>query len=309
LSLGGISDLSLLTVLLVGARILANPVSNVFQKQLTRRSFHPVVIIGATHALLSLAVLPVLPVVPGTSDFLAQSAFWWNLIFCAVLAVASNGLLVEALRTSDLSVLGPINAYKALISLGLGVFWLGEKPTAIGLLGMGLILAGSYGVMDRAPEQSRRRAWTDFLRERGVQLRFAALVLSATEAVFLKRAILVSTPLAAFVWWCLLGFLVSAMLVPILARGRVVRELGFLRRDGGVFGALAATTGLMQLTTLLTFGRLPVGYSLALFQLSTLVSVGLGYHYFQEKNFRRRLLGAGVMVAGAALIALGGTHH
>jgi drug/metabolite transporter (DMT)-like permease len=47
-----------------------------------------------------------------------------------------------------------------------------------------------------------------------------------------------------------------------------------------------------------------VGYSLALFQLSTLISVFLGYHYFQEQNIGRRLFGSGVMIAGAVLIAL-----
>lgn len=51
-----------------------------------------------------------------------------------------------------------------------------------------------------------------------------------------------------------------------------------------------------------TFKQLQVGYSLALFQLSTLISVFLGYRYFQEGNIRRRLLGSLVMVVGAALI-------
>jgi drug/metabolite transporter (DMT)-like permease len=63
----------------------------------------------------------------------------------------------------------------------------------------------------------------------------------------------------------------------------------------------------MQLTTLLTFGRLQVGYSLALFQLSALLSVLLGQRYFKERNIPRRLLGSLVMLAGAVLIALLGT--
>ena len=58
----------------------------------------------------------------------------------------------------------------------------------------------------------------------------------------------------------------------------------------------------MQLTTLLAFGKLPVGYSLALFQLSTLVGVFLGYRYFREGQIPKRLIGAAIMAAGAALI-------
>jgi drug/metabolite transporter (DMT)-like permease len=58
----------------------------------------------------------------------------------------------------------------------------------------------------------------------------------------------------------------------------------------------------MQVTTLLTLGKLQVGYSLALFQLSTLITVYLGHRYFQERSIRRRLLGSLVMVIGAMLI-------
>ena len=65
---------------------------------------------------------------------------------------------------------------------------------------------------------------------------------------------------------------------------------------------MTLSTGLMQLTTLLTLGKLQVGYSLALFQLSTLVTVYLGHRYFQERNIRRRLVGSLVMMIGAMLI-------
>ena len=56
------------------------------------------------------------------------------------------------------------------------------------------------------------------------------------------------------------------------------------------------------MTTLLTLGKLQVGYSLALFQLSTLITVYVGHRYFHERNLRRRLLGSLVMVIGAMLI-------
>jgi drug/metabolite transporter (DMT)-like permease len=77
-----------------------------------------------------------------------------------------------------------------------------------------------------------------------------------------------------------------------------------MRRNWSTYLWMALTTGAMQLTTLLTFGKLPVGYSLALFQLSTLISVFLGYRYFQEGQIRKRLLGSVIMAAGAMLIVL-----
>ena len=109
-----------------------------FQKRLASQAADPLFVIGATHALLT---IPCLLLVPWTTA--AGSAFWANITISAALAVSGNVLLVHALRSGDLSMLGPINAYKAFVSLVLGIFMLGEWPTLPGLAGMVLILAGS----------------------------------------------------------------------------------------------------------------------------------------------------------------------
>jgi drug/metabolite transporter (DMT)-like permease len=296
----------LLTALFVLLRVVANPAANVFQKQLAQRAAHPLFIIGATHALLTLATLPMFAAGAGTRSLTLGAAFWINMGVCAVLAVAGNVLLVYALRSSDLSVLGPINAYRAVLSLVLGVFLLGEVPTAFGLAGVLLTVAGSAVVVDRVPGQTHRTAVVRLFLEPGVQLRFGAMLLSATEAVFLKRAILLSSPVITYLFWTILGLPVAAVAIALLLRGEIGSQSARLRDEWRTYVWLALTTGSMQLATLLTFGALQVGYSLALFQLSTLISVFFGHRYFNERNVGRRLAGSAVMVVGAVLIvALG----
>lgn len=289
----------MLTGFFVAARILANPVSNAFQKQLTRQQADPLWIIGITHAILAFALAPLLL---GPAQTPVDPWFWANMGLCVLLAVAGNVLLVHALRTMDLSVLGPINAYKALISLVLGAWILGEYPTAVGVAGVILILAGSSLIVDRVPGASHGVALARLFRERGVQLRLAALALSATEAVFLKKALLLSSPLTTLVWWSILGVPLAGLAVAAVLGRQSAAELPRLRTHAAAYLGLALTTGIMQGTTLATFGRLEVGYSLALFQLSSLVSVFLGHRFFQEPHLQKRLLGSMVMAAGAALI-------
>ena len=227
--------------------------------------------------------------------------FWVNIAIAVVLAVAGYLFLWYALRSADLSVLGPINAYKAVLGLLLAVVFIGEVPTLFGLIGVALIVAGSYFVIDRVPGQAHSHAFRQFTRDPGVRLRFAALVCSATESVFLKRALLLSSPITAFLVWTVLCFALAVIATLLFRRG-VAAEVARLRTEWQTCFWLAVTTGLMQVTTLLTFGKLQVGYSLALFQLSTLITVYLGHRYFQERNIRRRLLGSLIMVTGAALI-------
>jgi drug/metabolite transporter (DMT)-like permease len=196
-----------------------------------------------------------------------------------------------------------------VISLVLGVFLLGEVPTPIGAAGVLLIVAGSYFVVDRDGNQPRSNAFARFFRERGIQFRFAALGVSATEAIFLKKALLLSSPLTTFIFWSILGLPIAAAAIALLLRDRLGNELVLFRHHWSTYLRLAVTTAAMQLTSLLTFGKLQVGYSLALFQLSTLISVFLGYRYFQEGQIRKRLFGSAIMAAGAVLIALQGQRR
>lgn len=286
--------------LAIVARIVANPLSNVFQKLLARDGASPLWIIGVTHGLLSLVCGPVLWFFPPPET----SEFWINILVCAVLAITGNVLIVQAVKLSDLSVLGPLNAYKSVVSLVPGLILLHEVPGLWGLAGIGLIIAGSYFLMDKDAREPGENIFVRFFRERGVQYRLAALVLSATEAVFLKRALLASSPLVAFACWAVLGFGVAVVAVGVTWRERIaITQFSFY--SAANFLALAATTGIMQFCTLVALEGIQVGYALALFQTSALLSVLLGYKLFQEQHVVERVFGSLVMIAGAVLIIVG----
>lgn len=289
----------MLLSLIVLCRIVANPLSNVFQKILTRRAASPLFVILLTHALLTAICLPVLLILPPLPP-----AFWWNMLAVAILTVAGNTLLVQAVKLSDLSVLGPVNAYKSIVSLLPGMLLLHEFPGPLGLAGMGLIVAGTYFIVDRSPAHPSANLVVRFLTDRGVQYRLAAMALSATEAVFLKRALLVSTPLLTFAFWAMLGFAAAALTVPLLLRRTLPGEFRLARTSAPVYLLLTTTTGLMQLCTIITFSGFQVGYALALFQTSTLLTVLLGHKLFNEGHLVERLTGSLVMIAGALLIIL-----
>jgi drug/metabolite transporter (DMT)-like permease len=288
--------------LCVLVRIAANPFSNVIQKLLTRRGADSLFIIFAVHGLLSLACAPVIL-------FCLQplpAEFWVFMSIGALFTVSGNVLIVAAVKRSDLSVLGPINAYKAIVSLVPGFILLHEIPGPTGLCGIALIVAGSYFIVDNDANTPGDNVFLRFFKDRGVQYRFAALVLSAIEAVVIKRALLVSSPLATFAFWSLFGFGVSfAAAIALTGRRRLGNEFELLRQNKATYLMLFATTGLMQFCTIVVLEGFQVGYALALFQTSTIVSVVLGWHVFRERHFVKRLAGSVIMAAGAVLIILG----
>lgn len=157
------------------------------------------------------------------------------MLIAALLAVTGNVLIVYALSEADLSVLGPINAYKSVVGLILGIFLVGERPTLMGLTGVLLIVAGSYFVIDRRVNQPLSNAFVRFFSERGIQLRFAALFFSATEAVFLKRAIVLSSPVTVFIFWAVFGFAVAMAGGVVLLRHEMPRQIAILRGAAGTY--------------------------------------------------------------------------
>ncbi|QIP11850.1 EamA family transporter [Spirosoma aureum] len=288
-----------ITTFAVLIRIVANPLSNVFQKQLTHRSADPLFVISATYGFLALTCLLFWPQLRFTG---LPMAFWQSMLVVGLFAMVGNVFLVKALHIGDLSVLGPINAYKSVVGLIAGIFLLNEIPGWWGLAGVLLIVAGSYVVLSNK-QQRKGFSWHLFQRQE-VKLRLAALVFSAIDGAFLKKAIVLSTPAIAFFYWCLFGFGFTFIWIVLTMRNRWQEQTTLLFSQKITYLALFLTVGITQVASNVALAGMPVGYALALFQTSALVSVVFGYQFFNEQGIVRKLIGAGIMVAGAVLITV-----
>ena len=273
--------------LLIAVRILVNPLSNVFQKRLTHRAADPLFLMTATYGFLALMSLPVLFVAPLPTD----RAFWFSLATLSALDVAGNVALVAALERADLSILGPLNSFKAVISLVFGVIVLKELPALPAILGVLLIGAGGFIL---SGGRATRGAGS------GVRLRILSLVILALAAVYLKRCILLSSPLTTFALWAAGAFPVSLAAVFLMRRASS-SQIRILRERPADYASLILTFGVAQLCVVFTFRVLPVSVSLALFQISTLLAIWFGRQFFREQGIRRRFAASLVMVAGAIL--------
>ncbi len=209
----------ILTSVAIILRVLSNPLGNVFQKQLTNRYNHPLLINFLTFLLLSVfCIIPAIQVRWLELPF----EFWKYCILAGIVGATGNGFLVKALQCGDLSVLGPINSYKSVVGIIVGIFLLGEIPNLWGI-----------------------------------------------------------------------------------AEVHLVKELKRIKiRDLSSYFYLVLCIGTMQYTTNYVFDHMEVGYALALFQLSTIVSIFLGYRIFKEENITKKLIGSVIMVAGSVMIIL-----
>ena len=288
---------TLLTSLAVLLRILSNPLGNVFQKQLTAKNNHPLLVNFLTYFLLSIICIVFASQVPWND---LPNQFWWYSVLGGIAGALGNGFLVKALQKGALSVLGPINAYKSIVGIIVGIFLLREIPGAWGVFGIALIIYGSYFVLDTAEE---RFSWA-LLKKKEIQYRIWAMILTAIEAVFVKKVILASSTTIAFISWCWFGAFFS-MLLLLVYRLNIKKEIQQINTaDMYKYLLLVLCVGTMQFTTNYAFEHMPVGYALALFQLSIIVSVLLGHRIFKESDIRKKLIGSAIMIAGSVVIIL-----
>ena len=278
-------------------RIISNPIGNVFQKQLTSKGYHPMMVNFMTYFILSVGCI-----------FIAlqfhwselPKSFWMNSFLAGFVGALGNGFLIKALQKGDLSILGPINSYKSVIGIIGGILFLGEFPNLWGTFGVIIIIYGSYFILDTTKE----RFSFALLKRSEIQFRIWAMILTAVEAVFIKKIILVSNTTLAFISWCWFGTLFSFFFL-FAYRIKLYDELKKFRRiDYTKFGLLTVSVGTMQFSTNYVFKYIPLGYALSLFQLSTIVSVLLGQKVFKEKDIRKKLIGSLIMIVGSILIIL-----
>lgn len=97
---------TIVVMIAIAMRVLSNPLANVFQKQLTSKGLHPLMVNFITYFLLSLfcVTLAFFTRIPSLGK-----DFWVYSILVGVFGAVGNGFLVKALQMGDLSVLGPIN--------------------------------------------------------------------------------------------------------------------------------------------------------------------------------------------------------
>ena len=231
--------------------------------------------------------------------------FWQNVAIGGVLDALGNLAMVAALRSTDISVFGPLNAVRPILALMFGWMFLGEAPTAIGLAGIAVTVGGGVILFSENSAPRAERAQAMILRVwKAVLLRTLGLALGVVGSVFLKRAATVSSAEGTVAGWILCGLLC------LLFCG----SFRFFGGDegGSHWGALrvhwkwltihAAVFLSMQWLTVRIFQETLLAYSFVFFQLGMLLQVFVGRIFFQEKALIRRLIAATIMALGSVLI-------
>ena len=262
------------------------------------RSVHPLIVSWAW-TLLSLPVLIPLALQAGLPEI--GSSYGPALIAATILFTVNSILYVKAISVSDLSLTVPIANFTPIFILFLtGPLILSESPTWAGLAGVGLIVFGTYTLNTSDTNKGFFAPFKAAMRQSGPRWMLLVAFSFSITAPIEKIGILDSSPLF---WAATQHTAVALVMLPVLVWRR---EPGLAQQLRSRFplllliGVIVAFAVIFQ-TTALAHG--PVAYVIAIKRCGILLSVFVGWHFFGEGSFKRRLAGTVIMLAGVAVIA------
>lgn len=259
-----------------------------------------------TSFISSLILIP--PVWYFYSDVFATltAAQWAIIVVSGLLHMAYAMQLQRAYAAADLSVVYPLaRGSGPLLTVFAAVLFLGERPSMIAWLGVLGVVCGALviGGVDRIFKASSggqsNHARTLLGVRYGIYTGLWIAVYSFVDGYAVK--VMLIAPLVLD--W--LGNIIRAVcLSPIAWRHREHIKPLWQRawRPALVVGALAPSSYILVLTAL---QYAPLSAVAPARELSMLIGAFMGAKLLAEGEFRRRMLGAGLIVAGVASLALG----
>jgi len=218
------------------------------------------------------------------------SGFLTYLLAVAAFDLPSYVLFYKALKAADISLVAPMTSFELVFILFLSFAMLGEAPTPLGLVGVLLILAGSFVI-----NTDGRKAGN---QDRVV---FYVLIYAFIAALTANLNKLLVQSSDAFFGSALLCLLLGSSFLTIALAGRRGAKAAY-RKGAHKFLAAGLLMALAIAAVNVAYTMQIVPYVISLKRLSILFSVLYGGFLFKEKQIRRRLAGAALMLAGTGLI-------
>lgn len=273
-------------------RIFLGPIANVYQKKISNKGANSVFVVFVTYFIISVILFPFLFFINYQN---LGIIFWKLIIITSLLDAAGNIFLVKALQTTDLSIFGPINSLKPAVTMIFAIFFINEIPTLNGIIGLIIILLGTIFLTYEKT--------TKFTLSKGILFRVIGIILSATASIYMKKSITYSSVEITLIFWAVISTPLM-FLILMLNFKKTKSNLYILKNNISDYTKLIIIYLIMPYVTLLCFKHTLVSYSLALFQLSSIITLFFGYKYFNEKNIKKKIICSTFMIIGALLILI-----
>jgi drug/metabolite transporter (DMT)-like permease len=226
--------------------------------------------------------------------------FWYVLPIGGAFNIVATILYMKAIKHSDLSLTVPMVAFTPLFLLITSPLLVNELPHIFGLIGVLLIIGGSFLFNIKQYKKGILEPFKALLRQQGPRLMLIVAFIWSISSNIDKIGVTNSSPI---LWITSMAGFISVFMAPIvLFRNKTsslpsLVSLKMLLPIGLIYGlTIMNQMNAIQLTL--------VSYTISIKRTSTIFAVIWGYLIFKEHGIRERLLGTVIMIIGVVFITL-----
>ncbi|WP_454063236.1 EamA family transporter [Candidatus Nitrospira salsa] len=234
-----------------------------------------------------------------------EPRYWEALLFGGILNVLAFIQFMRALQASDLSLTIPFITFTPIFLLFTSPWIVGEFPGVLGLLGILLIVGGSYIISIQGAPLSWLDPFLAMVKEPGPRRMLSVAAIYSVTSNFDKIGVQHSSP----IFWSLSinVFMTLALLVIFfLIRPSNTNQNPPIKISLLMLIGLFSATTLIAHNTALSLASVPS--VIAIKRTSVLFAILWGFLALREANVRQRFIGATLMVIGIGLVALDETE-
>ncbi|MBI4252727.1 EamA family transporter [Candidatus Uhrbacteria bacterium] len=235
---------------------------------------------------------------PIPDDFLHLPwQFWWPLlIIWFVLYPIQTYFLYRGLREGELSQTVPIMALMPVFNLASSFLLLGERPSLMGMVGIGIIVLGTYLLLMEGTQKEHGKRYN-----KAVMYTIIATFCVAIGSTLDKISINVSTPVF-YSFMNTLGASVVFLVLMNIYRQR--DDIPKMLQRFWPFTILGIFQALLYTAKMLAFSFGPTSYVVAVLSSSFLFAALFGIIFLKEKCTIRKMSSFGLFVFGIILITV-----
>jgi len=226
--------------------------------------------------------------------------FWIALIFGCGFNLIATIVYMKAIKSSDLSITVPMVTFTPLFLLITSPIILGEFTNIYGILGIILIVLGSYTLTLKLRRNGYLAPFKALLSEPGPKLMLiVALIWSITSNID-KIGVGNSSPIF---WVIAINVVMAVCMFPImLIKSKNCKKI--LKKDYKILLPVGLFSALSLIFHMTAISMAFVAYVISIKRLNIIMTILFSHFIFKEDGIKERLVGAVIMVVGVVLIGL-----
>ncbi|MEW5894750.1 MAG: DMT family transporter [Candidatus Omnitrophota bacterium] len=226
-------------------------------------------------------------------------AFWPAAVITTCILTVSSLLFFRAIQISDLSLSVPMLAFTPMFLLISSPLIVKEFPDPLGIVGIVLIVIGSYILNFGRKDQGLLEPFRYLFKNKGSRMVLLVAVLYSIGGNIDKIGILQSSP----VLWMFSINLFVALALSVFVFIKVKKPVQVIKSSWMPLLLMGFVTSIAVVAQMYALRLTIVPYVIAIKRTSVVMTALLGLVLFKEKGFKERLTGVFFMAAGVFIIS------